>query len=95
MKNLHILMLIVAFVIAGCGYTQANEIIHDAEYYVLEAQHGEKWVAQDKEISKKLAALKKNTEGRPISSTSCGTIPPSAKSASPTFRKIAGSQLRT
>lgn len=26
------------------------KIIHDAEYYVLEAQHGEVWAAQDKEL---------------------------------------------
>ncbi len=36
----------------------STEIIHDAEYYVLEAQHGEKWAAQDKELDKKLKALR-------------------------------------
>jgi len=36
----------------------ATEIIHDAEYYVLEAQHGERWAAQDAEISAKLKALR-------------------------------------
>jgi len=36
----------------------AAEIIHDAEYYVLEAQHGERWAAQDAEISAKLKALR-------------------------------------
>ncbi len=35
------------------------EVLHDAEYYVLEAQHGEKWDAQDKALDEKLAALKK------------------------------------
>ena len=34
------------------------EIVHDAEYYVLEAQHGEKWAQQDKEIQAKLDALR-------------------------------------
>ncbi|MHC5119218.1 MAG: sulfatase-like hydrolase/transferase, partial [Planctomycetota bacterium] len=51
-------MLIMAFILAGCGTTQAKEIIHDAEHYILEAQHGEKWAAEDNEIDKKLAALK-------------------------------------
>lgn len=37
---------------------QAKDIIHDAEYYVLEAQHGEKWAKQDAEIQAKLKALK-------------------------------------
>jgi len=36
----------------------AGDIIHDAEYYVLEAQHGERWAEQDKELQAKLAALR-------------------------------------
>jgi len=36
-----------------------SQIIHDAEYYVLEAQHGKKWAAEDKELDKKLKALRK------------------------------------
>ncbi len=36
----------------------AKEILHDAEYYVLEAQHGDKWAAEDNELAKKLKALK-------------------------------------
>ena len=38
-----------------CGVTSmsAQEIVHDAEYYILKAQHGEKWEKQDKEIQKK------------------------------------------
>ena len=35
----------------------ANQIIHDAEHYLLEAQHGEKWAAEDREFDKQLAAL--------------------------------------
>ncbi len=37
----------------------AQDIIHDAEQYILLARHGEKWAAQDKELDKKLAALRK------------------------------------
>ncbi len=37
----------------------AQEIVQDAEYYVLKAQHGEKWVAEDKDLDKKLDALRK------------------------------------
>lgn len=36
----------------------AKDIIHDAEYYVLEAQHGEKWAAQDAQLQEKLKALR-------------------------------------
>ncbi len=48
-----IVLLVCAFSVS------AKNIIHDAEYYVLEAQHGEKWAAQDKVLDKKLAKLKK------------------------------------
>jgi arylsulfatase len=36
-----------------------DQIIHDAEYYILESQNGERWATEDAEIDKKLAALKK------------------------------------
>jgi arylsulfatase len=35
----------------------AAQIVHDAEHYILEAQHGEAWAKQDKEIQAKLEAL--------------------------------------
>ena len=33
-------------------------IIHDAEHYILEAQLGDKWAAEDKALSQKLDKLK-------------------------------------
>ncbi|MHC4758866.1 MAG: sulfatase-like hydrolase/transferase [Planctomycetota bacterium] len=39
--------------------SQASEIVHDAEHYILEAQHGEKWAIEDKELDVKLAQLRK------------------------------------
>ncbi|MCJ8321409.1 MAG: sulfatase-like hydrolase/transferase [Colwellia sp.] len=38
---------------------KTKDIVHDAEFYVLKAQHGEKWQQEDKELQKKLAELKK------------------------------------
>jgi arylsulfatase A-like enzyme len=35
------------------------EIIHDSEYYILEAQHGQVWAAEDKDLDTKLAELRK------------------------------------
>ena len=35
----------------------AKDIVHDAEYYILEAQNGERWAAEDEELAQKLAAL--------------------------------------
>lgn len=38
---------------------QAKDIVHDAEYYILEAQNGKVWAVEDGELDKKLAELKK------------------------------------
>jgi len=37
----------------------AKDIVHDAEYYILEAQNGKAWAAEDKSLDKKLAELRK------------------------------------
>lgn len=39
--------------------TAQPKIIHDSEYYILDAQHGDVWAAQDKELDAKLAELRK------------------------------------
>ena len=44
---------------------EKGKIVHDAEYYILEAQHGKKWAAEDKEIDKKLAEIRKKNGGKP------------------------------
>jgi hypothetical protein len=41
------------------SWMQTQTIIYDSEYYILEAQHGQKWAAEDIEIDQKLAALRK------------------------------------
>lgn len=38
--------------------TKGADIVHDAEYYILKAQNGEKWAAEDKQLDAKLAELK-------------------------------------
>jgi arylsulfatase len=54
------IVFIGLFLLSCSGNVLAKgEIIHDAEYYVLEAQYGEKWAAEDKELKKKLAELEK------------------------------------
>ncbi|MFC1657080.1 sulfatase-like hydrolase/transferase [Candidatus Moduliflexota bacterium] len=45
--------------------TQAAEIIHDAEYYILEAQNGEQWAADDKVVDAKLEEFRKKNGGKP------------------------------
>ena len=43
----------------------ARDIIHDAEYYLLEAQNGERWQEEDKLIEKRLAEIRKANGGKP------------------------------
>ncbi|MFW2368637.1 MAG: sulfatase-like hydrolase/transferase, partial [Desulforhopalus sp.] len=41
------------------------EIVHDDEFLKLQAQHGEKWKAEDVQLDKKLAELKAKYSKRP------------------------------
>ena len=43
----------------------ANDIVHDAEYYIAAAQNGEKWAADDKRVDEKLAAFREKNGGKP------------------------------
>ena len=43
----------------------AQEIVHDSEYYILEAQNGEQWASDDKEVDEKLAEFQKRNNGNP------------------------------
>ncbi len=43
----------------------AADIVHDSEYYVLEAQNGEIWAADDKLVDAKLAEFRQKNGGKP------------------------------
>ncbi|MFD2160129.1 sulfatase-like hydrolase/transferase [Rubritalea tangerina] len=43
----------------------AKELIHDADHYVLKAQHAEQWAKDDKAVDSKLAEFKKSNNGKP------------------------------
>jgi len=47
-----------------CAQPKKKTIVHDAEYYILEAQNGERWAAEDKALDARLAELRKK-HGRP------------------------------
>ena len=49
--------LLALFLIAATGFAQ--KIIHDAEYYIIESQNKDRWNTENKDISKRLAELKK------------------------------------
>lgn len=42
----------------------ADPIVHDGEYYFLEAQHGEAWAREDQAVDAKLAALRDQHGGK-------------------------------
>ena len=50
---------ILAYGHTASAQTSAAKFVHDAEYYVLDAQYGEKWAAEDKALDNKLAELRK------------------------------------
>jgi arylsulfatase len=43
----------------------ADDIVHDAEFYILAKQNGERWAAQDKALDQKLADFRKKNGGKP------------------------------
>jgi arylsulfatase len=55
------LLTVLAF---GIASAQAADIIHDAEYYILEAQNGEVWAVEDGKLDEKIAELREKF-GRP------------------------------
>lgn len=42
----------------------AADIAHDAEYYILEKQNGEKWSLEDKDLDQRLAEFRKSNGGK-------------------------------
>jgi len=59
-------IVFASFLATGAGVSNAQEpIIHDAEYYILEAQHAEKWAEDNKTVDKKLAEFTKKNGGKP------------------------------
>jgi arylsulfatase len=43
----------------------AEEIVHDAEYYILKQQNGERWAQEDKALDQELAAFRQKNGGKP------------------------------
>jgi arylsulfatase len=64
MKKNSAIFILFSAIFFFASVVMAKDIVHDAEYYILKAQHGKKWVAEDKKLDRKLAALRKKF-GRP------------------------------
>ena len=51
--------LIVFFLLFSTTYATAQDrVVHDAEYYILEAQNGQRWSNEDQNLATRLAELK-------------------------------------
>jgi arylsulfatase len=59
MKTKLLILSLCAFFISGLKLLAQDNIIHDAEYYILESQNGEKWAVEDADINDRLEALRK------------------------------------
>lgn len=46
------------------AFASAADIVHDAEYYILEKQNGEKWSLEDKDLDQRLAEFRKSNGGK-------------------------------
>jgi arylsulfatase A-like enzyme len=55
--------IVLSFATAVHG--QGGALIHDAEHYVLEAQHATSWAQEDAQITERLAALREANGGNP------------------------------
>ena len=65
MKLTQILAVTSTLMCGAASVQAADKLTHDAEYYILEAQNGEKWAADDKAVEEKLAALREKNGGKP------------------------------
>jgi len=65
MRKIGLLLLVVVLSSSYSGPAHAKSIQHDAEYYILKQQNGEKWAKEDKALDEELAAFRKKNGGRP------------------------------
>ncbi len=68
MKKMRLIMIAVFLLFMSAFLATANaksdKIIHDAEYYILEAQLAEKWKNDDKSVDKKISEFRKKNGGK-------------------------------
>jgi arylsulfatase len=64
-KALRVLVAGVLLLVGSGAAALASDIVHDAEYYILEAQNGERWEQQDVALDRKLAEFREKNGGKP------------------------------
>ena len=64
MERLTLLFALAVLTVAATR-AQAADIKFDTEYYILEAQNGEKWAEDDRSVDEKLAEFREENGGKP------------------------------
>jgi arylsulfatase len=64
MKHLTTLSIALLLMTAAGAAQAADSIIRDAEYHILQAQHGVKWNAEDKIVEERLAQIRNKNGGK-------------------------------
>jgi hypothetical protein len=92
MRKIGFLLFIsgLAFVVFGTSVVGAADIVHDAEYYIIEAQNGEQWAVEDGELDKKLAELRKKYDAPPNIIHYMWDDQPPMSFGDPIYQKIRG-----
>ncbi|WP_170425257.1 sulfatase-like hydrolase/transferase [Ruegeria arenilitoris] len=65
MKTLTIPATAFAVSLSASVQAQDDPIVRDAEYYILEAQHGERWAMEDAAIDEAIAGFREQNGGNP------------------------------
>ena len=65
MKKLLSALSLMMFASICTASESSGSIVHDADYYILKAQHGENWAADDAVVDAKLEAFKAKNGGKP------------------------------
>ena len=55
---------LAACALAVPAWAQQDGIVHDAEYYILQAQNGERWASEDQALDEALSAFRQKNGGR-------------------------------
>ncbi len=64
MRLFSMFLVPILFAIGETASAAKQDIVHDAEYYILEAQHAEEWAASDTVVDEKLAEFRERNGGK-------------------------------
>ncbi len=64
MRLFSMFLVPILFAIGETASAAKQDIVHDAEYYILEAQHAELWAASDAVVDEKLAEFRERNGGK-------------------------------